>query len=474
MNHLFSRIFSKFGRGAEPETPPLIPWQEVPEDGRKDWLLSMLRRVEAVDPERCMFGARTHQYRLEPPIDAQTLRAAEKENGFTLPEDYFWFLSEVGNGGAGPNYGLYAFGSHEQEEEFPYLSSEPVLEPKDSKEAYERFVAPYKDAPDGKPPKTLWQGLLTVGTVGGTCDMMLVVSGPDRGRILHVDRDLDRPYYSPDASFLDWYARWLEEAAAGYDMSHFDSRIGGDADELTARYPIADDTEKGQILQAMFKFPAVEEPIVRRLARLHIQEENPVLKGYLMRHLYRFHYGKADSLLHDALKDERYRLQALVALWGRYCCDREPQPEEWYQDVLESLQETAKEPDTTAFRMGLDLVTQSPCFRMEDLEPFIASGTEELQIAIYNQCAPRAMPLHTALCYTRQLEESCRGNDTAEIGKWLERAARIYCRNPALRQELEGVLKPICLSLQQELDSGEMEVPSDVRASIDLILKDAD
>lgn len=53
------------------------------------------------------FGAESHKYLLNPPIDDESLVDFEKDHGIKLPPDYRSFLRFAGNGGAGPYYGIY-------------------------------------------------------------------------------------------------------------------------------------------------------------------------------------------------------------------------------------------------------------------------------------------------------------------------------------------------------------------------------
>ena len=48
-----------------------------------------------------MFGASKHQYKLNPPVDTAFVHKVEEKYHFRLPEDYFKFITEVGDGGAG-------------------------------------------------------------------------------------------------------------------------------------------------------------------------------------------------------------------------------------------------------------------------------------------------------------------------------------------------------------------------------------
>ena len=72
----------------------------------REKIMGVLARARQMDPECQMFGASKHQYRLNLPIEASFVRSVEAEYGFSLPEDYFRFITEIGDGGAGPDYGI--------------------------------------------------------------------------------------------------------------------------------------------------------------------------------------------------------------------------------------------------------------------------------------------------------------------------------------------------------------------------------
>jgi hypothetical protein len=65
-------------------------------------LLADLRRR---DRRRRVFGSAAHDYRLNPPLSTCIIDEFEARHGVALPEDYRHFVTEIGNGGAGPYYG---------------------------------------------------------------------------------------------------------------------------------------------------------------------------------------------------------------------------------------------------------------------------------------------------------------------------------------------------------------------------------
>ena len=68
-----------------------------------------------------VFGANSHEYRLDSPIDITEIETFEKTYNILLPEEYKIFLTQIGNGGneynsvtgnsgAGPDYGIFKLG----------------------------------------------------------------------------------------------------------------------------------------------------------------------------------------------------------------------------------------------------------------------------------------------------------------------------------------------------------------------------
>jgi len=52
------------------------------------------------------FGSDTHRYKFNTCLTKEALESFEKSFGSTLPTDYKNFLSQIGNGGSAPAYGL--------------------------------------------------------------------------------------------------------------------------------------------------------------------------------------------------------------------------------------------------------------------------------------------------------------------------------------------------------------------------------
>ena len=80
--------------------------------GQPAWakrILKLLEQAKAKDPDLMRFGAYSHKYKLSAPASEETIQKFEEQEGIRLPEEYRDFLLFVGNGGAGPYYGLVGF-----------------------------------------------------------------------------------------------------------------------------------------------------------------------------------------------------------------------------------------------------------------------------------------------------------------------------------------------------------------------------
>ncbi|UQQ35336.1 hypothetical protein LMH85_24585 [Paenibacillus polymyxa] len=71
-----------------------------------DRIKNKLSQAMRKDADFSVFGASSHQYRVKEKLTAKELADWQAHNQVTLPEPYAQFLTNVGNGGAGPYYGF--------------------------------------------------------------------------------------------------------------------------------------------------------------------------------------------------------------------------------------------------------------------------------------------------------------------------------------------------------------------------------
>ena len=177
------------------------------------------------------FGWEAHRFRLNPPAPEAEVKAFETEHSVSLPADYRHFLTHIGNGGAGPTYGVFPlgmmdgpFGFHrwrEVEDGLVGVLSQPFpLEagwndltgkpsPGDDEEAFEQFDNRYWSW-------TLVNGAIPICHTGCAVRIFLVVTGSQAGSLWYDKRAEFgglMPLMLDDGtpqSFASWYQEWLD------------------------------------------------------------------------------------------------------------------------------------------------------------------------------------------------------------------------------------------------------------------------
>lgn len=189
-----------------------------------------LKRVQRMKPVG--FGWESHRYRLNRPLKEELLTEFERTQGVTLPTEFRRFVLEVGDGGAGPAYGLQPYknwGQWRSQQETNTVALECPIRPGmgDS-----RPLAPQSSE--------TWHELLR-GTIEIVCEgcsfsIMLIVTGEYRGRVVRVDIEDDGcPYVTDDPDFLAWYERWLDQLLWGWDTSAAGEGLPGTEAQMVER-----------------------------------------------------------------------------------------------------------------------------------------------------------------------------------------------------------------------------------------------
>ena len=128
----------------------------------------VVARLQTLDRRRVTFGAGRYNYRFKAPLAITQIEEFERRYAIELPVSYRRFLTEVGNGGPGPYYGVtpLALDAPQLRQDFPY------------------------DKPttfDDETPDELWDkpipGAIEIGEYGCATYFLLVLKGPHAGTI---------------------------------------------------------------------------------------------------------------------------------------------------------------------------------------------------------------------------------------------------------------------------------------------------
>ncbi len=201
-----------------------------------DSIAAALEQLRTASPQPEVFGARHHGFVLHQRLPESQIAAFESQYRVKLPTDYRWFLTDLGNGGAGPYYGLFRLGERMDvrdlvrweendgvvgvlSEPFPHagpwndLTGEPAEEDelydRKMKIFYERYFSP-----------RYMNGAVPIADLGDALAHWLVITGPEAGYVW-CDYRSDYRGILPlsigqleRVTFLQWYGAWLEEALA--------------------------------------------------------------------------------------------------------------------------------------------------------------------------------------------------------------------------------------------------------------------
>jgi hypothetical protein len=173
------------------------------------------------------FGAEEHGMRLRPPAASDEVAAVEARLGIALPDEYRAFVTGIGDGGAGPAYGLFSLDDALQRsgvDRVPELLRLPFrhverYEPEEDPE-WNAFWERVADGGVDEAEKREWplrerRGALELCHEGCGYLHFLVVTGPARGTMWIDGRSSDGGFAPLGVTFLEWYERWLDDVLRG-------------------------------------------------------------------------------------------------------------------------------------------------------------------------------------------------------------------------------------------------------------------
>jgi len=203
-----------------------------------EWVLESLRYLARARAKT--FGANGHHFLMNSVLAEPVVGAFEQANDIRLPADYRHFLTTIGNGGAGPCYGVFPLGEMDGTRErlhhwaqndgfvgklsepFPFTSDWNDLSGKPAEEHLGEDESEY-DTRMAQFEERYWSSSLVNGAIpvchkGCAIRVWLIVTGPQTG-LLWRDGRAEFSGLSParlkdnsPATFSLWYREWLQDA----------------------------------------------------------------------------------------------------------------------------------------------------------------------------------------------------------------------------------------------------------------------
>jgi len=195
-------------------------------------IIEKLNKLKSLDSRFKTFGAKRHKYLLNNCLTEEYIRNFEENHKISLPEEYRNFLKRVGNGGAGPSYGLlplerfYYLGElairlykNYNKEGFTLSEIDPnfLSKPFPYTSDWENMIDDEADILDSKDENINTFNYDIQGTIA-LCDHgcglfnILVVSGAERGKVWFEFRIEGHGMGRVSDSFINWYEGWLDRS----------------------------------------------------------------------------------------------------------------------------------------------------------------------------------------------------------------------------------------------------------------------
>lgn len=111
-------------------------------------ILRLLKEASKIDKDFQVFCSGSHKYKLNECASGEDVAKFEKRYNITLPDDYKIFLTQMGNGGAGPYYGMYPLKFEKCCHEYEYASRPCKLFPHMKLEDWKAVLRDYDNMDD--------------------------------------------------------------------------------------------------------------------------------------------------------------------------------------------------------------------------------------------------------------------------------------------------------------------------------------
>lgn len=258
-------------------------------DAHGAYLRDLVERAGKKDGTRGIFGSSKHGYKLNPTVTREEVRLFEERWHLNFPDEYVFFLTKVGNGGAGPYYGLYPLESLAVHNEYLKLYDDrdkenlpAFIDRNMSSSDWARTMEEMDEINDDNEydvrMKQVCSGLLVIGTQGCTYDNLLMWKGSEKGKIVYIDWNME-PEYGPfftGLTFLEWFEQFFLEILAGHSLTSYGYISLKSERELRQEYEEAVLTEdKLRILGGFSKFTKAEPETIELL----FQRDRPETDG---------------------------------------------------------------------------------------------------------------------------------------------------------------------------------------------------
>lgn len=286
-------------------------------------------------------------------ISIEKVRKFEEENNVKLPDDYIWFITNVGNGG-----GLYCDYRH-----CGFFPLEKTYFSDEGEDGQEKFS-------------------LDISSKGCSYSYGIILKGERYGEI--SENGDGESYYYPKRvhGFKEWYVTLINEKLLGYCDLYFDNRISGKIEDIIEKYKGNHNIVYIQsILWKANKFfrenknPVTSEKTIDKIHEVFINETVVENKLFLAYTLIELDYCDCFSVIKEIFIPENY---GKIAFKLHHDCNLyfinnrkiklgvTENAERYYDMILEMLKYLS-EARNDNFKYCLELAVMNPRFKINNI-----------------------------------------------------------------------------------------------------------
>ncbi|WFD11945.1 hypothetical protein [Tepidibacter hydrothermalis] len=447
--------------------------------------LNEKHKKEILNKLKLAEAKRGKKINLNPPIEASEVRMLEEKYNFKLPPDYFWFITEIGDGGEGPHGDLMKFGGRE-EIYYELCGKENRLPKLESMKDVNRYQCEFiNESQNNK--YAFQEGLLSLcykrfkypdGSVYSYDDeIALIVNGNNYGELVNIHVSQERiPRDENTNHFLEWYERYIGDVILDCNISYnFENLLGGSVAELADLYKkTKDNNKKGTIWNSFIKFKKLSEEEKGKLYELFIYETNDDLKIQGLHILQKIHYEKIDEVFISLMtldnKGIFSELSRIISYkyttsmdYKTYRCYGKDGIENWYEHALRMFPYILEQvQDFYGGFVGshihidycLKLITVNPKFKVDDLEPYFMNKNNYIVTKIIEECMKYGEVNELNEFFKRQAKRLMEMDDCTKLDRLLNEMRMFIHQHTEFKKEIEPIILEGSKFIVSKVDSG--------------------
>lgn len=283
------------------------------------YLKKLIAKAGKVDSKRKVFGAHSHEYKINEVATLNEIQEFEKQYNLTLPEEYMFYLTEVSNGGAGPFYGLNSLKKSSPDISKNYETFDKNIDnihiittsmTENEWTESVNFLDELNNDNYDNYSTYMNSSLLEIGSQGCCYANILMLGKNDAGRMMYIDWDMkpDAPPHDLKKGFLKWMEDYFNEIIVGNKVSNYGYILMKTEKEVRDEYPSAENSEeKRELLNSLYRYKKLADKTLCFLEKIVYDNiENNRILSHSLRTLLIYDESYGMKAFDYAIKNNSY------------------------------------------------------------------------------------------------------------------------------------------------------------------------